>query len=337
ADGWNFIITPTTTRVLTLPTTDVKVGNKIHFTNLAATQEITIEASGGADIATFQDGSMSLMALQDTPTTAAHWRIMDVHGSAALGSITREKLKTAIGEVSSSTTAGIGLTLPGGEYGFYPQSKHNPTSFHEARIAFGLQSQSYITNIWFNVVGGIGFAQQRYIQASPPYNLGDGDIPVFIFVIINKIGKVESIYVAPDPPWANNGPTDIRANFDRSGKSFKLVKNFPARPNNPTQAEAWIDAVKNAPLEEVEITQAVKQADMLLIPHPFLGNDLTDKKVVLLDPVGAFCYQCLELHEAGESISELLFGGYIEINNTPLDCVVPPGVIACQAKWKNAK
>lgn len=78
-----FLITPTATRILTLPTTSVTAGQIIEIHNLAAAQKITIEASGGTDIATFQDGMMRLVVIQATPTTAAHWRILEVSGGAS--------------------------------------------------------------------------------------------------------------------------------------------------------------------------------------------------------------------------------------------------------------
>ena len=82
ADGWNFIITPTATRVLTLPTTSVKAGNIIHFTNLASAQRITVNASAGATILDFQNGFATFIALQDSPTTPAHWRLLEARGDA---------------------------------------------------------------------------------------------------------------------------------------------------------------------------------------------------------------------------------------------------------------
>src|SRR3990167_709514 len=69
-------------------------------------------------------------------------------------------------------------------------------------------------------------AQQRYVQASPPYNLGDGDVPLFVFVVVNSLGKIESTYVAQDPPWANNGPTNIQPDFiDLQGRKFRKTRN----------------------------------------------------------------------------------------------------------------
>lgn len=73
------IVTPTAnTRVYTLPTTSVKAGDIWTFVNNAAVSSsnlyYTIKSSGGNTVLTlFPQTTMSIVALQDTPTTAAHW------------------------------------------------------------------------------------------------------------------------------------------------------------------------------------------------------------------------------------------------------------------------
>jgi len=55
----------------------------VSLANLAAAQKITVQSSGAGFKGTFQNGRMDLMALQDTPTTAAHWEIGNVSGGAS--------------------------------------------------------------------------------------------------------------------------------------------------------------------------------------------------------------------------------------------------------------
>lgn len=132
----------------------------------------------------------------------------DKMAAAAVG---QAELKTATGEVSTSTTANI--TLPGGEYGFYPQIKSTGVGggdFARWQICrkTGNISGSYVTIINIDLeVGGTAFAQQRYIQASPPYKIGDTAWGHFLFVLRNiSSGLIVSAYEAEDPPWAYNGP-----------------------------------------------------------------------------------------------------------------------------------
>ena len=118
--------------------------------------------------------------------------------------VTQAKLKTSQGSVSVTYTQ-ANITLPGGEYGFYPQTKTSHTNFGSevlASIAGGdstAGSASYITNIFLgNESGAIGYAQQRYVTSS-------GEV-FWIFILRDKITKaVKAMYQAPDHPCFGNG------------------------------------------------------------------------------------------------------------------------------------
>jgi hypothetical protein len=123
--------------------------------------------------------------------------------SLLASSVAQAELKTTTGEVSTLGTAN--LTLPGGTYGFYPRVKSSAT-FNFALIADSLNSASYVTNIYLDAGAAETFAQHRYIQASPPYKIGNIYWGHFLFVLREKISKkVISTYEAEDPPWAYNG------------------------------------------------------------------------------------------------------------------------------------
>jgi hypothetical protein len=203
------------------------------------------------------------------------------------------------------------------------------------------------TRIKFSLAdGGAGNTanvRQYYIQASPPYNMGDGDVPLFVFAVVDGLGNVESTYVAPEPPWANNGPTNIRPEFfDARGRGFRRRRatrfTWQEVKDDPAKRDQFLSQFDADATDAYEITQAVKHADMPLIPHPFQGNDLTGKTIVLLDPVSSMCERLLRMHEefgsATESIGNLLHGGYLRVGNTPLNRTGPPGVIAVAANWR---
>jgi hypothetical protein len=50
------------------------------------------------------------------------------------------------------------------------------------------------------------YAQQEYIQSSPPYKIGNKKWDHFLYLLINSAGDVISSYEAEDPPYAYNGP-----------------------------------------------------------------------------------------------------------------------------------
>lgn len=114
-------------------------------------------------------------------------------------SITQVKLKTATGEVSANF--GVNVTLPGGEYGFYPLVKKlGSGSFHPtAIIGRSIEFVSYVANIANDgASGSVLAAWQRYVTASGKDH--------WIFLLIDKITKqIIASYQAPDHPCANQG------------------------------------------------------------------------------------------------------------------------------------
>ena len=121
--------------------------------------------------------------------------------SSGLTSVSQGDLNTATGEVS--TGGSKLLTLPGGEYGFYPQVKgsHINTDYGASIgstgtiTAFGT---TYQTRIYLEEGYGMVYAQQRYITASGHDH--------WIFLLVDKETKdVISSYQAPDHPSANQG------------------------------------------------------------------------------------------------------------------------------------
>lgn len=161
---------------------------------------------------TFTFGSLltstKMTQLQDNLTAVAQ----GLSGAPALvfpaASIAQGQLKTTTGAVSTVSTTYVLLTLPGGEYGFYPQLKRNDANNDSLAQIMGISttSTSYVTVISLLTGSSTVYAQQRYIQASPPYKIGDTNWGHFLF-LLRKIttGEVVSSYEAEDPPWAYNG------------------------------------------------------------------------------------------------------------------------------------
>ena len=268
-------------------------------------------------------------------------------GNIAAGAVGQAQLKTTTGDATTNTT--LNVTLPGGEYGFYPNiaTDTGTGTAHWGGQGDGTAAPAASTGVatlephfFLGLQGGTtARVRQRYVQASPPYDLGDGEVPLFVFAVVSSLGVIESVWSAPDPVWANNGPTDIRVDFvDAFGKAFQIVRDIsPALKaslaNRATRQAALLE-LADLPLVPREVTQAVKQADMPLIPHPFLGNNLTGKTIVMLDPVSALVAKLRDLHSAGENINMLLHEDYLRIGNTPLPRSGPPGVMVVIANFK---
>ncbi len=274
-------------------------------------------------------------------------------GAAAVG---QGELKTTTGIVSTASTSEVLLTLPGGQYGFYPETRETGDGMGVSISSTSTQQGSTFGSFIIAVVAssGTGYLQQRYIQASPPYDLGNGAIPLFVFALIDNVtGDVISTYVAEDPPWANNGPTNIRPDFTGvDGKKYQKVKQLIMDYGNYTEAKKVLttqqlyDRMINDEYVDRELTQAIKQADMPLMPHPFGdlrkrdtdGNDLgpLDATVVMLDPLGKLTTALQPLiHDGGASeIAEALHAGYMNIGNTDNGAKAPPGVMPVDVRFK---
>jgi len=122
---------------------------------------------------------------------------------ASDASISQAKLKTTTGSLSTTDTTGLELTLPGGEYGFYPQIKaSDPNTGGKVYIYTGLTglTTTYVTHIFIKSPNAAVtfYAQQRYVTAS-------GEV-FWIFILRDKITKrIISMYQAPDHPCFGNG------------------------------------------------------------------------------------------------------------------------------------
>jgi len=114
-------------------------------------------------------------------------------GTVADSAISQAKLKTTSGEVGG---AAQNYTLPGGEYGFYPQIKDAGITSPEWQIGVGFGGAAYVTNIYH--AHADCRSQQRYVQAS-------GEV-FWIFISRDKLTKkICGIYEAPDHPCMGNG------------------------------------------------------------------------------------------------------------------------------------
>ncbi len=113
--------------------------------------------------------------------------------------VKQAKLATSTGSVNTSNVALTDLTLPGGEYGFYPQVKLDGMNTMSARICEAVSSATYVTNIALMVsAGGPCYAQQRYVTSS-------GEVH-WVFVLRDAVTKaVLSAWQAPDHPCFGNG------------------------------------------------------------------------------------------------------------------------------------
>lgn len=293
----------------------------------------------------------------------------------AAGTVGQGNIKTSAAQVGRQADAGGGqysqYGTGAGAWGFYPRTYADMqgaggligfmqmgwavfgTSISSAGLPSGWPYNAGGSGYWdtiitigafnaSNVGAGVQYYNQLFITASPPFNLGNGDISIFNFATIEKSsGKIMDVWSCPVPPWAYNGPTNIRPDYTDPDTGKKYVYQRPANLNadirDKTKRAAAINALSNKP-QLVEITMDMKNADMPLLPHPMISANPTKHEVVLLDPVGPITDKLALLQDAEENIPSLILNKYITIDNSVIaGAKTPPGVNAHSVKWSNVK
>lgn len=188
--------------------------------------------------------------------------------------------------------------------------------------------------------------QQNYISASRPYELNGERAHGFICAIIDGAGKIETMKVAEDPIWIYNGPTKVTADsYGKGGeqfiKQFILPPSLQIRPNEnasdlvkQTYMIELADFHLTPEFELVELTPAMKNVDMNIIPHPYLNNDLTGKTVVMIDPISLMAEKLMALHRQGEAVNDLFHDGFITLGQDHIERGGPQGLMVVSAGWK---
>lgn len=202
------------------------------------------------------------------------------------------------------------VTLPGGTYGFYPQTAAATVS---------------TTTNWT--------ISQRYILSSPPYDLGEGAVAGFFFALVDKDGKIHSHYLADTPPWAYNGPTDIMCTHKCrvTGKKFR-------RAVKKRSFEEIMDGAK-LEYEMQEITDELKNKDMYLFPTPFEGYDTSKFTAVLIDPMDVKIKHMVDYQNAGglEEVVDSIRNGKFNVDNQTVNRKGPKDVPIHKLKYKYNK
>lgn len=269
--------------------------------------------------------------------TAAITALAVTEAKIAASAVAQGKLKTttATGSVSVGPGAANTYSLTGGTYAWWTAGANGAT------ITFGDASNPAAGVLGvYNTGGGTGTFEvdERYVQASPPYNNG----PLFVHLALDSLGKIVHSRIAPDPIHAYHGPTNIAPQYYKKGKPYRKVKKINglsehAALRDPVTLAAILAGTATVTEDEVEITLDYKDSDAVLFPHPFIGNDLTGLTVVMLEPGTILMQKLAEFCDCGEAreVRDLIIKDKLIIENTPLAVPkVPKEVMVVRAKWK---
>ena len=243
---------------------------------------------------------------------------------------------TATGSTSIPATSNASVTLTGGTHSWWTFSveaaalgRVNGGNGNTAAGIIGLYCADSTARTFYR--------DERYVQASPPYDLGDGEIGLFIEILVDKNNKIWATNVAPDPAWAYHGPTIITPQkYDKNTrKGYRDYKYVGDRLlceclSDKTLIAKIVSGEIEVKERRTEITHQIKNKDMNLYPHHFTGYDdvfLEDKTVLFIDPVGELSHRLYGLHEEGLNIRDLILAGDLLYDNEVLDRKAPKGVM----------
>jgi len=271
----------------------------------------------------------------------------------ATGAIHQAELSTGTDSGTLSTTGSYDVeNMAGGQYSFYPQSQvdNDPSGGQTEFARFNVNGENngaggFGTRIAFRNAGsgGVQFGSwnNRFINSSPPWSMGHGDIIFFIFLRVNEKGEVTGGTSSEAPPWAYHGPTDITGDVIRKVNGKKKKYKYIDAPDKEIILPPWqggdpkkwdVDAYLNRERVLVEVDHSIKNADMKLVPHSFVTMR-EGESVVFIDPHCPIVEKLLELQISGEHIITLFRLGYLTFSQ-PSNCNAPDGCVARKAKWK---
>jgi hypothetical protein len=325
----------------------IRVKFKANATNTGATT-INVNSLGTKNLQKYTAGALGGLVAGDIVAGGMYEAIYDgtqfqllTYQKGGITAVSQGDINTSTGTFSatiSGTAAYVQkssyVLMPGGSYGFGENTRNGANGAYGFISGYdGGSYAAYSALIGYKPSSGADptmQAQQRYITSSPPFDLLDqGEAGGFIFGLVDSSGKLISHYAADVPPWGYNGPTDIRAcrECPSTGKKFRRVMK-------KRSLEEIMDGAKMI-FEEQEITQAIKNADMNLIPHPFSGIP-AGSSVVLLNPFDDRIRDLIDYQNAGgaDEVVDALMKGKIYFDNDLMDLKAPPGVGIHKMKFK---
>lgn len=311
--------------------------------NLNSTGAVTIQKATSSGLVNLDAGDIQANVVYDLNHTGSVFVLSNPSNAGGLVSVSQGDLNTTEGSVSLSVSSSANTltfaTLPGGTYGFYPNTAVSTSGNYGTGSMVLLTGHMSGTGTYGKVnrvasstypTTATGSAKpytvyQRYINSSPPFDMGDGAVQGFLFAKLDEEGRIKDHYLASVPPWAYNGPTDIRAvKKDAQGNKYRRVmkkRSIEEIFANPKAEPEW---------EYELITHRLKNADMELLPHPWdVENDDRDK-IVLVNPMCPCIQQMIYLLEAQEydELNEML--KWIVVDNDAMKRKGPRGIKQCK-------
>jgi hypothetical protein len=341
------------TLALAIPPEAVAAGQKFLFkadrnNTGSATMKITLASGDSGDIAMkkLASGMLANLATDDIVddgiyeavynSTGPCVQILSLIDAAPTAlSVGQADLNTSVGTFSALASTdvisgvlkrGSLVTLPSGQYGFGLETQKSADGSTIAAWWPANTSTSYVAAalpVAFSVINTTVLGQQRFINSSPPWNMGNGRDGGFIYLLVDRDRRVLAHYASDSPPWGYNGPTSVRCY--RQCPVTKKKYNRTMVPRHLSE----ISRGEKIRYRQQRITNRIKNADMPIIPHPF-GDVPEGCAVVLFNTRDDRVARWIEFQNAGgsEEFVRMLLEGHIYPDSEPITgAVTPPGVM----------
>lgn len=186
--------------------------------------------------------------------------------------------------------------------------------------------------------GGYIYFKLYYFNASPPYDIGHGQVAGFIYAKVKPNGEIAGVSISGDPPWycsprASQVVMKGGVNFCRRRRGVGIT---PAQAKQtPGGWAAYLDAIRNPVYDEIPMDNTFKNENMDRFPHPGIGSMDPGDTMVLIEPSGDLAADIMSLYNAGDDPSGMIQRGDIKIKPGAIaGHKAPRGVIPVRAEWR---
>lgn len=215
-------------------------------------------------------------------------------------------------------------------------------------LTLGTSYNDYYHKFTSTINSATAYVRTRYVDASPPYDLGDGEIPLFIYAVVDSNGQVVATSIDKNPPWArmkkpykHTAEGDIRTIKDMSG--FNMTRKEAASAGKLREYMQYFRQAKDV---QEKVTTEDKNTYIADKPHPFgraieMNGFDVDHTIVMLNPFSEPMLDLYAMHtdynddEGSFDIAEMLHENYFIVDNTDSGIKGPPGILVPNFRWKN--
>lgn len=254
-------------------------------------------------------------------------------GASAVG---QSEVKKSYQTVSAAGTTNT-FVFSGGVYGMSSQLTTN-VSTTLCSLYMGAGPSVSASSSWSLIDNtGTTSADLYYFTASPPYDMGDGEVPLFIYFRMDKSGNIKALSVSTEAPWHYNGPTNIvPSKYEKKNGILvpyvrrKDMSNFKRTYFRSVEMggkyiEEYIEAFINAEDIDVELTQDIKNADMNILPSALLCTP-EDETLGMLDPVSDISWKILAMTSHKDFSAVEFIAKHCTIHNEVVNRKGPDGI-----------